>query len=146
VHTRPRTELADRGRNAAREPAAAERSDDRVDAVEILEDLEPDRAVPGHDRVVAERVYEKTFDTCALPRAKSLEPFGERHWHKPAAEALNRSALRLWCGVADHHAAGDAQLSRHVGDALRHGAGAGGPHGAGALVARRAQHAIRGAT
>src|SRR5207302_10474685 len=57
VDTRPRTELADRGREAAREPAAAGRSDDRVDAVEILEDLEPSRAVRGPDRVVADRSY-----------------------------------------------------------------------------------------
>ena len=45
----------DRHGDAAREPAATDRHDDRGDVGQVLGDLEPDGALPGDDAVVVVR-------------------------------------------------------------------------------------------
>src|SRR5262249_40776698 len=91
---RARTQLVDGRCDAARETAATVRRDDRVDVGQVLEDLEGDRAVAGHDVVVAERMHEETLDTCALVRAERVEPLVVRHRDDRAAETLDRGDLR----------------------------------------------------
>ena len=55
---RRRPGCADRGRDPGKQSAAAERRHDGVDVGEILEDLEPDRAVARDEPVVVERMHE----------------------------------------------------------------------------------------
>ena len=58
VDTRVGPKRLHRAADAGQQPAAAERRDDRVDVGQILEDLEPDRAVAGNEVVVVERMDE----------------------------------------------------------------------------------------
>ena len=48
-------ERLDRRRDAAGQPAAADRDEDRGDVRQVLDDLEPDGALAGDDPVVVER-------------------------------------------------------------------------------------------
>ena len=54
-HPRARAQRPDRDRDAARQPAAADRDEDRRDVRQVLGDLQPDRALAGDDPVVVER-------------------------------------------------------------------------------------------
>ena len=53
-----RVDLLHRHGDAADEPAAADGHDHRLEVRVLLEQLEPDRALPRHDRVVVEGVDE----------------------------------------------------------------------------------------
>ena len=53
-HAHPRPEGPDRGRDPAREAAAADRHEDRRQVRQVLDDLEPDRSLAGDDPVVVE--------------------------------------------------------------------------------------------
>ena len=57
-HARVRAERLDRRRHAGHEPATADRHDDLRDLVDLLAQLEPERALAGHDRAVVERVHD----------------------------------------------------------------------------------------
>ena len=59
VDPRRRPDLPDRGRDARDQPAATDRHDDDVDVRQVLEDLEPGRAVAGDQLRVVERVHER---------------------------------------------------------------------------------------
>ena len=72
-------ERRDGGRDPRDEPAAADRDDDRVDVGGVLEDLEPDGALPrDHERIV-ERVDERRARLRdELVRAARTPPPGRR--------------------------------------------------------------------
>ena len=58
VDANRRALLFDRHRDAGDEPTAADRDDDVVDRLGLLEQLEADGPLPSHDRFVIERMHE----------------------------------------------------------------------------------------
>ena len=68
-HTRARTACLDRERDARAEPSAADRHDHRLDVVELVDELEADRALARDHDLVLERVHERrTALLDVLPR------------------------------------------------------------------------------
>src|SRR5438105_7827143 len=122
--------------------STTERHDDRVDLRQILEDLEPDGAVAGHDRGVAEGVHEQAVDAVATMGAERVEPLVVRHRNDLASHALHGRELRGRSALRYHDGAGDAEAVRVPGDALRHVARARGPDTARELRARRERHGV----
>ena len=92
--------------------------------VEILDELEPDRPVAGHDGVVQDGVDEQALDARVRALLHRLPPAVERHLDHGAAEPLDRVELRLRRVVGRDDRRRHAVLARHPGDALRHVAGA----------------------
>src|SRR5205814_3717479 len=109
---------------------------------EVLEDLEPDRAVARHHRVVAERMHEETFDALPPARAERVEPLVVRYRDDVGAESLDRRQLRRGRAVGDDDGAPDAEPPRVPRDALSHVAGARGPHPIRELLGGGDGHAI----
>src|SRR2546421_632253 len=66
------------GGDAAAQPPPAVGHDDRFDVRKVLQDLEPDGAVAGHDRGVAERMHEHPLHTLAAPGSEHLQPLPNR--------------------------------------------------------------------
>ena len=137
----------DRDRDAGREPAAADRHHDPREVGDVLEQLEPERALPGDDRRVVERVDEREA-AVARPRLRGLEALLERGAADVDDRALAARGLRL----GDRRVGGDEHLAAHAarggrgGEALGVVAGRGGDHAARALRprARRAWPTRRG--
>ena len=65
-------------RDPGEEPAAAPGHEHRVDVVELLRDLEPDRAVSGHHRRILDRVDEEAVEPGEGPLLHRLPPALER--------------------------------------------------------------------
>ncbi len=107
-------------------PAAPERDDDGVDVGEVLENLEPDRSVARHHRLVLDRVHEQPLDAGHRRGDDRLPPLVVGHLDHPATEALDCVELGLWGVVGDGDRRRQPELSRHPGDALGHVARAGG--------------------
>ena len=91
---RRRTKGPQRGGDAAGEPAAAERDDDRVHVREVLEDLEADRAVSGDDGRIADGMDEEALDPGIAVVLEDLPPAGVGELDGRGAQALDRA--RAW--------------------------------------------------
>ena len=137
-----RRDRAQRRGDSAREPASAVGRDDRVDVGQVLDDLEPDRAVPGHDRVVAEGVHVEAVETLERARAEDLVPLVERDRDHLSAQPPDRRDLGLRSRVRKDDRAAHAELARPPGDALRHVARARGPHAVLELLRRGEQERV----
>jgi hypothetical protein len=57
-----RCEVAQNPCDAAAQSPAAPRHDDRFNVGQILEDLQGDRPVPGHDGAIAERMHKDALE------------------------------------------------------------------------------------
>ena len=71
----------DRDRDAAGQPAAADRHDDLREVGHVLEQLEPERALAGDDVGVVERVHERharLAPRARAPRRRSRRPTRRR--------------------------------------------------------------------
>ena len=143
-----RLALRRRERDPRDEPAAADRHDQRVELVRVLEQLERDGALAGDDVVVVERV-----DVRASALARDLERDGVRlvvaavGEHGLRAAALDRGELRERHALRQHDRDGSADELRGERDALAVIAGGRGDDAGGALrvvEARRARSARRG--
>src|SRR5262245_37878184 len=137
-----RRERADRGRDPTGEPAASVRRDDRVDLGQVLEDLERDRAISGHDRVVAEGVHVKAVEALKRTRAEDLVPLVERDRDHVGTQAPDRRDLGLGSRVRKDHGAVHPEPLRPPRDALRHVSGARGPHAVLELFGRGEQERV----
>src|SRR5439155_353264 len=67
-------EGAERGRDPYREATATPRDEHAVKLGQILEQLEPDRAVAGHDPLIVERMDERPVDLRKAPVGERLPP------------------------------------------------------------------------
>jgi hypothetical protein len=76
----------------AAEPAPSERHEHGLDVREVLDDLEPDRPVSGHDCRVHEGVEEEPLHSRVRPRAERFPPDRDRDLHDRAASARSRRA------------------------------------------------------
>ena len=113
ARSRPRTERPSRARRRTtfvsgrsspqragdprRQPASAPRDEDRVELVEILGELEPDRPVPGDHARVAGRGGRRSPST-SLPRSRSSSrhrrpPLSHVHVDDAPAQALDGGEL-----------------------------------------------------
>ena len=126
LHLRPqRVQCA---RDPGRQPAATPRDEHGVDVVELLDELEPDRAVARHDRRILHRVHEETRDVVAevalLVGLDGRPPLLPRDADDPASQPLDGCKLRRGRVVGDDDRRRHTELTRHPGDALRHVSGA----------------------
>jgi hypothetical protein len=103
---------------------------------QVLEDLEPDRPVAGHHRVVAEGVHEPAVQALVLVCPKRLVPLLERDRDHVRAEPPDRGDLRLWSRLGEHDRAVHAVLTRPPRHALGHVPGARRPDSVLELVRR----------
>jgi hypothetical protein len=113
----------DRGRDAAREAAAAPGDHDRSRRREVFEDLEADGAVARHHVEIVERVDERAVHAGVAAGLERLPPALEGHLDHAAAQALDGGDLGGGRRVGRHHRARDPAGARAPGDALRHVAG-----------------------
>ena len=135
--------VAERGEDAADEPAAADRDDDRVGVGRVLFDLEADGAGAGeHDRVV-EGMDERAPGLLRPARARrskaSAGPSASRS--TVGAVAARRGDLLLGGAAPHHDERVDAVLGRGVGDRLGVVSGRDRDHAARSLRARRGSRA-----
>ena len=96
-----RPERPDRRRDAARQPAAADRDEDGGEIGQVLDDLETDGALAGDDPVVVVRRDDRQ---AALGARSPRRPAGARRWRSrpttiSAPSAATRS--RLIAGASD---------------------------------------------
>ena len=100
-HACLRPERLDRDGDAARQPAAADRHEDRREVRQVLDHLEPDRALPGDDPVVVER---RDDDEPAAGRDLERDLLalvaGRSRRRRPAPRPP-RPAVRLIAGASD---------------------------------------------
>ena len=131
----------DRAGDPGREAAAAERDENQVRVRKVLEDLEPDRPVPGHHLLVLDRMEEEPVNTFQTGLLERLPPLVERLLDDVGAEPLHRRDLRLGRVVRNDHRARHPELLRRPGHALAHVPGArrdqSGAHQLGVGPARR---------
>ncbi len=112
--------LLDGARDARDEAAAADRDDDRRDVRHLVEDLEPQRSLPGDHVGVIERRDEDGAGLC-----REVGRRAQRLVDDAAAEhdvgAVRPGGLELGDRDADRHEdrGVDAELARGEGDALR---------------------------
>ena len=131
--------------DAGKQPAAAERCDDRVDVGKVLENLEAGRSVAADEMVVVERVYEVALHpirAMLLDRAPALV---EGRLHDGGAEPADGAKLRLRRRVHDEDAAARAQLLRREGDALGGVPRTDRPDALAQLARRQLAHGVVGA-
>jgi hypothetical protein len=131
-HVRP--QLLDRAGDPDREAAAAVGHEHRLQVGEVLDELEPDRPVPGHHALVLDGVDEEPIDAVEARVDDRLPPALPRHLDHPAAEALDPLELRLRGAVGADDRRRDARLACGPRDALRHVPGARRDHAALQLV------------
>ncbi len=154
---RPRLRLADvdlrlgrerveRARDPRRQPAATPRDEHGIDAIELLDELEPDRAVTGHHGRVLHRVDEEPLHVRAqvalLVCLHGSPPLLPRHADDSPAEALDGGELARGGVVGNDDRGRDAELARHPRDALRHVPRARRHEPFRESLARRAQHGV----
>ncbi len=72
---------AQRKRDPGREPAAADRDHGSLDLRHLIDELEPDRPLPGHDHRILERVHERRAVLLHVPTG-----VGETVFDRVAAE------------------------------------------------------------
>ena len=85
-------------RDPGEEPAAAEGHEHGVDVGEVLDELEPDRAVPRHHPLVLDRVDEEPVDALEAGLDDRLPPALERHLDHACRRAA-RSPSSFVCGA-----------------------------------------------
>ena len=113
-HAHARRERLDGRGHAADEPAAADRDNDRVDLRALGQNLQPDGALPRHDRLVIERRHHRRAPLGAQPR-RHVEPLGRLAQHELRAQCAD-SRLLDGRGRARHDDAGvRAEALRGVG-------------------------------
>jgi len=131
-----RAKRLDRARDPGREAAAAPGHDHRVEAGEVLAELETDRAVAGHDGLVVHRVHEQPVDSLVAAVDHRLPPDLVRHEDELASEALDRVELRPRRVLRRNDPRAHARLASGPCDALRHVPSARGDDAAGELAGR----------
>src|SRR5438876_2099456 len=138
VDPSPRSFRLDRRRNARAQPTAAERDDDRVGIGQVLEDLQPDRAVPRHHRRIRERMDERPpFERRVRPADADLPDLVPRELNDRRPEPPDRGELRRRRGVRDDRGARDSEPSRMPREGLGHVAGAAREHAVTSLFRRQ---------
>ena len=99
----------DRDRDPGGQPAAADRHDQLGEIGHVLEQLEPERALAGHDVRVVERMHERQP---ALARA--LVRGGEALVQRRAADVHDRALAARRLGLGDRRVRGDEHLAQHA--------------------------------
>ena len=105
---------------------ASIRDEDCIHIDEILEDLESDGAVAGHDSPIGERMDKKSVHSGCSVIDQHLPPFIERHLDYLASEPLDRVGFRFRRMVRNNDATVDSEFARAPRNSLRHVAGARG--------------------
>jgi len=129
----------DRAGDARGQPAAAVGDHDRVRVGQVLEYLQPDRAVAGHHPGILDRVHEQPVHPVDAVGHDGVPPVVVRDLHDPAAQPFDRGDLGLGRVVGHRDGGRDAEFACRPRDALRHVARAGGDQALGPRVSRR-QH------
>src|SRR5438874_170143 len=138
-------EGAERGRDPYREATATPRDEHAVKLGQILEQLEPDRAVAGHDPLVVERMDERPVDLRKAPVGERLPPAIEGDRDHAPSEPLDGPHLCLGRGIRSDHRASKAQPAGVPGNPLCHVSGAGGEDAIGQLSSGHQVHSRGGA-
>ena len=81
----PLRQRADARANTGNEAATAERDDHRIHVRKVLEDLQSDGPIAGHDIHVFDRVDEPSGHVQRFMRLHDPPPVGERHRHELGA-------------------------------------------------------------
>ena len=136
----------DRDRDAAGQPAAADRDDDRARSGDVLEQLEAERPLPGDDVGVVERVHERHAGLARRARAAAAthrRPTRRRDHVAPSAARASTLAIGASRGMKTSH----GTPRTRGGERQRLGvvAGAAGDDAARARVAERGELAQRAA-
>ena len=124
----------DRDRDARGQPAAADRHDQLREVGHVLEQLEAERALAGHDVRVVERMHERQP---ALARA--LVRGGEALVQRRAADVHDRALAAGGLGLGDRRVGGDEDLAQHAAR------GRGRRESLGVVAGRRGDDAARAA-
>ena len=105
-HLDLRPRRLDRDRDPAAQPAAADRHDHLGEVGHVLEQLEPERALAGHDVGVVERVHERepALARALLRRDQALVDRG-------AADVHDRALPARRLGLGDRRVGGDEHLA-----------------------------------
>src|SRR5581483_4749541 len=144
-HPYARLELLERARHPRHEPASAEGDDHRIHIGQVLEDLEADRAVARHHRLVLHRVDERSRRPVEARLLERLPPALERHLDRPAAQPLDRRHLRLRRVLGDDDRRPHARLAGRPGNPLCHVARARGDDARADRLRSRRTHRVDGA-
>ena len=141
-----RAHLAERERDPCREPAAADRHDDRPHLrPELLGELEPERALAGEDQRVLEGVDVGLARLDPLLRGRRRRVEAQAGEDDLGAVALRRLELGRRRVLRHEDRCAHAVLARSPGDRLAVVAGARRDHPGGALGVRQAGDPVEGA-
>ena len=112
-------ERLDGDRDAARQPAAADRDEDRGDVRQVLDDLEADRALPGDDPVVVVRRDDREPRSAAIASARSRRSSDAGPTVTISApSAATRSRLMAGASLGHHDDGRRPEQAGRPGDAL----------------------------
>src|SRR3989442_5751330 len=138
-------ESAERGRDPDGEATAAPGDEHAGKLGQILEELEPDRAVAGHHPLIVEWMDERPVDLRKAPVGERLPPTIERNRDHAPSEPLDGPHLCFGRGIRSDHRASNAQPAGVPGNPLRHVSGAGGEDALGQLSSGHQVHGRGGA-
>jgi len=118
-----------RCRDAAAQTAAAEWNENGIHIGQVLEDLEPDRAVAGHHIDIADRMDERSrLQWRVSVLDENVPPLVVRQRDRFRSQALDRLELGVRRAIGHDDGASNSESPRIPRDTLRHVPGAGCVH------------------
>ena len=141
VDAHVRRERLDRRGDAADEPAAADRDNDRVGRRALGENLEPDRALPRHDERVVKRRHHRRAALGAEPR-RNVKALSSIAQHELRAQRADGRLLDGGRGLRHDDAGVRAEALRGVGHRAAVVSGRGRDKAARTLILRQGEDLV----